>query len=146
VRHEHFGSGVLGDFLRAVRAPLDGRAAGPVVALATLPDELHGLGLQMAAVVFAVAGWSSLVLGVDTPIPQIVALAREARLDAVALSCVQERPTKVGAALRALRRDLPQRVALLVGGHGASAATRLRGVEIMCDLQTLDRWARRRVH
>jgi MerR family transcriptional regulator, light-induced transcriptional regulator len=144
VRHEHFGSGVLGDFLRAVRAPLDERAAGPVVALATLPDELHGLGLQMAAVVFAVAGWRSLVLGVDTPVPQIVALAREARLHAVGLGCVQERPAKVAAALRALRRDLPQRVALLVGGHGASAPPRLRGVETMSDLQALDHWIRRR--
>ncbi len=78
VRHEHFATGVLGDFLRAVRLPLSDRATGPIAALATLPGELHGLGLQMAALVFSFAGWRPLVLGVDTPIAQIVSLAREA--------------------------------------------------------------------
>src|SRR5688572_691090 len=32
VRHEHFASSVLGDFLRAGILPLDGRATGPLVA------------------------------------------------------------------------------------------------------------------
>jgi methanogenic corrinoid protein MtbC1 len=142
VRHEHFASGVLGDFIRTVRLPLDNRATGPVAALATLPHELHGLGLQMAALVFAHAGWRPLVLGVDTPIPQIVALARDATLTAVALSCVQERNNT--PALRRLRRRLPRRVPLLVGGQGAPAQSRLKGVEIFRDLASLDRWIRAR--
>ena len=37
VRHEHFASAVLGDFLRSVRQPLEDRARGPIAALATLP-------------------------------------------------------------------------------------------------------------
>jgi hypothetical protein len=76
VRHEHFVSAALGDFLRAVRIPLAERADGPIVALATLSGELHGLGLQMCALVVAVAGWRPLLLGVNTPFPRIVALAR----------------------------------------------------------------------
>jgi methanogenic corrinoid protein MtbC1 len=142
VRHEHFASAVLGDFLRAVRQPLDDRASGPLVVLATMPDELHGLGLQMAAVVFALAGWRTLVLGVDTPVAQIVALAREAPIAAVALSCVQPRGRNVTAAIRALRRKLPRRVALLVGGTGAPTAAHAAGIEIMPDLEHLDHWLR----
>jgi DNA-binding transcriptional MerR regulator len=142
VRHEHFASAVLGDFVRAVRQPLDDRAGGPLVVLATLPDELHGLGLQMAAVVFALAGWRTLVLGVDTPVAQIVAMGREAPIAAVALSCVQPRGRTVIAAIRALRRKLPRRVALIVGGTGAPTVVRAAGVEIMPDLERLDRWLR----
>jgi methanogenic corrinoid protein MtbC1 len=145
VRHEHFASSILGDFLRTVRQPLDDRAAGPLAALATLPHELHGLGLQMAAVVFALAGWRLLVLGVDTPIPQIAALARDARLAAVALSCVQEQGPTSTAGVRSLRRGLPRGVPLVVGGRGAPTQSRLKGVDIIPDLASLDRWIRDRV-
>lgn len=142
VRHEHFASGVLGDFLRAVRSPLDDRATGPVAALATLPGELHGLGLQMAALVFALAGWRPLVLGVDTPILQIAALAREVPIAAVALSCVQSRVRNAIVLIQELRRRLPRHTPILVGGRGAPADRQLKGVEIVRDLAELDRWVR----
>ena len=35
IRHEHFGSSLLGDFLRGARAPLEDRATGPLIVLAT---------------------------------------------------------------------------------------------------------------
>jgi methanogenic corrinoid protein MtbC1 len=144
VRHEHFASAALGDFLRSARQPLDDRATGPVAALATLPGELHGLGLQMAAVVFAQVGWRALVLGVDTPVAQIAALAREAPIAAVALSCVQPRAARqrMTASLRALRRELPRRLPLLVGGAAAPASQ--AGIETFRDLSALDRWLRSR--
>jgi MerR family transcriptional regulator, light-induced transcriptional regulator len=142
VRHEHFASGVLGDFLRSVRAPLDERATGPIVALATLPDELHGLGLQMAALVVALAGWRPLVLGVDTPVSQISGLAREVPLGAAALSCIRPITRRDTAAIRALRRQLPRAVSIVLGGQSAPGETRLKGVEIVKDLRELDRWAR----
>lgn len=144
VRHEHFGSSVLGDFLGAVRQPLDDRATGPVAALATLPGELHGLGLQMSALVFALAGWRALVLGVDTPVEEITALAREARVTAVALSCVQPRSRKGTALVKSLRRRLPRHIAMIIGGAGAPSADGQRGIEIMSDLASLDRWLRTR--
>jgi len=142
VRHEHFASSVLGDFLRAVRSPLDDRARGPLAVLATLPGELHGLGLQMSALVFALAGWRTLPLGVDTPVAQIVALAREAPVTAVAVSCVQQRRRADAAALRALRQRLPRHVALLVGGSSAPNTVQQRGIYVMSDLASLDRWLR----
>jgi MerR family transcriptional regulator, light-induced transcriptional regulator len=144
VRHEHFASGILGDFLRTVRAPMEDRAAGPVAALATLPNELHGLGLHMAALVFASAGWRPLILGVDTPIDQIAALAREARLSAVALSCVQRGKRTWVAGVWALRSPLPRRVPLLLGGRGAAGGPLVAGVEIMSDMVALNHWIQAR--
>jgi len=142
VRHEHFSSAVLGDFLRSVRLPLDDRASGPVAALATLPGELHGFGLQMAALVFALAGWRALMLGVDTPVAQIAALTREAPIAAVALSCVDPRGRTSAAHVRALRRQLPRHVPLIIGGAGAPAS--VRGVMILPSLAALERWLRDR--
>ncbi len=144
VRHEHFASACLGDFLRVVRMPLDDRADGPIVALATLPGELHGLGLQMSALVFALAGWRVLILGVDTPGDQIVALAREAPIAAVAVSCAAQARRSPAEALRALRGRLPRGLPLLVGGTGAPASLRQEGVEIFPDLAALERWLRTR--
>jgi methanogenic corrinoid protein MtbC1 len=139
VRHEHFASAVLGDFLRSVRQPLDDRARGPIVALATLPGELHGLGLQMAALVFALAGWRALILGVDTPIEQIAALTREVAIVAVALSCVDPHGAKNAAEVRALRRKLPRAVSLIVGG---SSAPEVVGTVTLPNLAALDQWLR----
>jgi methanogenic corrinoid protein MtbC1 len=140
VRHEHFASACLGDFLRAVRIPLEDRASGPIAALATLPGELHGLGLQMSALVCALAGWQPLMLGVNTPVPQIAALAREAPIAAVALSCAPPRRRHTAAALRMLRRRLPRRIALLVGGSGAPVVTPRSGIQVLPDLSALERW------
>lgn len=143
VRHEHFASAVLGDFLRVARSPLEEHSTGPVVALATLPGELHGLGLELAAVVCAQAGWRPLPLGVNTPVSQIVALAAEARLGAIAVSCVNSVAGAAGvvSALRALRRKLPKRLPLVVGGT-AAPAMKLPNVEVLPDLRSLDRWLR----
>jgi methanogenic corrinoid protein MtbC1 len=142
VRHEHFASACVGDFLRAVRMPLDDRATGPIAALATLPGELHGLGLQMSALVFALAGWRVLLLGVDTPVDQIAALAREAPIAAVALSCAAPGGREAAESLGALRRRLPRRLPLLVGGAGAPPARGQAGVEVLADLTALERWLR----
>jgi len=142
VRHEHFASAVLGDFLRSVRQPLDDRARGPIAALATLPGELHGLGLQMAALVFAISGWRPLILGVDTPVEQIAALTREVPIAAVALSCVEPQGAKTSAQIRALRRRLPRQVALIVGGSGAPG---IHGTVVLSDLASLEHWLRSRV-
>lgn len=142
VRHEHFASTALGDFLRAARLPLDERAGGPWVVLATLPGEQHGLGLEMAALVFALRGWRALVLGVDTPPAQIVALTREVDVRAVALSLIRRRPPRdVAPHLTALRRQLPRGVTLILGGSGA-AGERLRklGIMVFKELSVVDRW------
>jgi cobalamin-dependent methionine synthase I len=139
VRHEHFASAILGDFLRSVRQPLEDQAHGPIAALATLPGELHGLGLEMAALVFALADWRPLILGVDTPIDQIAALTEEVPVAVVALSCVEPQGSRSTSQVRALRRRLPRRVPLIVGGSSAPDVT---GTVILPDLPALDRWLR----
>jgi len=141
VRHEHFVSERLGDVLRSLRLPLEDRAAGPLIAFATLPGEGHGLGLQMAALVVAAAGCRVLYLGTETPEGDLASLARDlgARAVAVSFSASSAGKARAGNALRRLRAALPRRCALIAGGDGAPQA--LHGVHVFRDLAGFDRWA-----
>jgi methanogenic corrinoid protein MtbC1 len=143
VRHEHFLSERVGDVLRAVRLPFEERARGPLVVLATLPGESHGLGLQMAALVLAVNGCRLLYLGTEVPLLQIASLAADLGARAVGLS-VSLATKGAGSATQTsrLRALLPRRIALLVGGEGAPRPR--NGVDAIRTLRELEGWARRR--
>jgi methanogenic corrinoid protein MtbC1 len=140
VRHEHFLSERLGDVLRSLRLPLEERAAGPLVGFSTLPGEAHGLGLQMAALAVASAGCRVLYLGTETPLPDMVSLVRDLGARALALSVSASGRARAAAPLRRLRKLLPRRTALLVGGEGAPPS--MAGVRVFADLGGLDAWAR----
>ena len=142
VRHEHFLSERVSDLLAALRMPFEERARGPLVVYATLPGELHGLGLQMAALLLAAAGCRTLFLGTDVPIRQLSPLARDLQARAVAVSVSRaSRGSASAATLRRLRELLPRRVLLVVGGEGAPAAR--PGIEVVNSLRELDAWGRR---
>jgi methanogenic corrinoid protein MtbC1 len=141
VRHEHFLSEQVSDLLGSLRYPLEERARGPLVAFATLPGELHGLGLQMSALVLAAAGCRALYLGTDVPIPQLATLARELPVRAVAVSVSRAARGTAAVGLPRLRAALPRRVRLLTGGRGAPAPR--AGIELVTSLRELDAWGRR---
>jgi methanogenic corrinoid protein MtbC1 len=141
VRHEHFLSQHASELLGSLRRPLEERAQGPLVAYATLPGELHGLGLQMSALVLTAAGCRALYLGTDVPIPQMATLARELPVRAVAVSVSRAAPAAAaGSLLRRLRASLPRRVRLLTGGGGAPPPR--PGVDRVTRLRELDAWGR----
>lgn len=141
VAHEHFLSERLADLLRSARLPFEERARGPLAVLTTLPGEEHALGLQMAALVLAWAGCRVLCLGPRTPVAEVARLARDLQARAVAVSVsLATRGPRTAAKLAVLRRQLPRRTALLVGGDGAPEAR--PGVEVFRDLRALAAWAR----
>jgi MerR family transcriptional regulator, light-induced transcriptional regulator len=141
IRHEHFLSERVSDVLGALRLPLEERASGPLVVYATLPGELHGLGLEMSALVLAAAGCRGLYLGTDVPVPQLLPLARDLGARAVAISISRSTRGPASAALlRRLRAALPRRARLVVGGEGAPPAK--PGIETVTSLRDLDAWGR----
>ncbi len=126
IRHEHFASAVAADFLREARRPFEERAEGPLVAMATLPGDLHEIGLISAAIAFSMRGWRVGYLGTDTPVREVAAYAREVTVRAVALSISPGRRRGAATAIRGLRLALPPSVELWIGGSGAPAG--IRGV------------------
>ncbi|HET7292724.1 MAG TPA: cobalamin-dependent protein, partial [Vicinamibacteria bacterium] len=118
------------------------RARGPLVVYGTLPDERHGLGLEMTALVLAAAGCRTLYLGTDVPVRQLALLARDLQARAVAISVSRASRGRLSASpLRRLRDSLPRRVRLVVGGEGAPAPR--DGIEVVTSLRALDIWGRR---
>jgi DNA-binding transcriptional MerR regulator len=141
VRHEHFLSEVVEHFLRAARASVLKTSSGPGIVLATLEGELHGLGLHMAAVVCARQRWRPRVLGVSTPLDEIVKAALESKARAVGVS-VSLHTGGIGTdrRLAELRRRLPSDRRVIVGGAGARGARRgPRGIEYARTLGDLAR-------
>ena len=144
IRHEHFLSERVGDLLRVLRLPFEGRATGPLVVFATLPGESHALGLQMAALVLAIAGCRIRYVGTEVPVPQVASLAKQLHARAVAMSAsAATRGPATVAQLRRLRLMMPRRVALLVGGEGAPHPR--PGLEVPRDFAALDAWGRQLV-
>jgi len=76
----------------------------------------------------------------------LVAMAREAPIAAVAVSCAPPRRRRTAEALRTLRRQLPKRIPLLVGGSGAPIITPRSGINVLPDLSALERWLALRLY
>lgn len=140
IRHEHFVSERIGDLLRSLRLPFEARARGGVIVLAALSGERHGLGLEMAALVLAAAGWRVLYLGTDMPVAQVSSVVRDTRARAVAVSVSSAaRSDGMAQSVAQLRAELPPRVELIAGGRGAPS---MDGVRALATLEELDGWAR----
>jgi DNA-binding transcriptional MerR regulator/methylmalonyl-CoA mutase cobalamin-binding subunit len=142
IRHEHFTSEIVADLLRTLRSGLVREADGPVLVLATLRDELHGIGLQMCALVCALDRVRARVLGVGTPNEEIAAAARELGADAVAISVsLATGGVETDRRLAELRKLLPDEVRLVVGGAGARGVRRgPRGIEYATSLEGFRQW------
>jgi DNA-binding transcriptional MerR regulator len=144
VRHEHSFSERLGDVLRTLRLPYEQRAEGPRLLLTTFPGEPHGLGLQMAALVVALAGGRPDVLGTETPLPEIHLSWRTRRHDAIGISISS---ATGGAAshreLAKLRKGIPASVPIFAGGRGTADTTPVDGVSTITDFGVLYDWVRR---
>jgi len=128
IRHEHLASACLTDFLRSAREPFDRDATGPRVIAAMLPGDHHEGGLLMAALLLAVHGYRVIFLGRETPIEEIAAAVRDGDVESVAVSVSAAMPrARASAALSRLRKSLPARVTVWLGGAGAPAS--VRGIE-----------------
>lgn len=120
--HEHFASAVLRGVLSRAIASASIENDAPCLAVATPSGQIHELGALMVGTVASAAGWRVLFLGSDLPAGDIARAAREAQVQALALSLVYpgEDP-KMARELRQLRSDLPRTIPILVGGAAARA-------------------------
>lgn len=121
VRQEHAFAAQLTSQLRLLLAAYEDVERPPVVVLATLPGELHGLGLEMVAVYLAARGAAPRLLGTDLPPEQIADAARalSAGVIGISLSAASD-PRAAERQLRKLTRALPRQVSVWIGGAGAS--------------------------
>ena len=137
IRHEHFASACLSDFLREVREPFDHQARGPRVAAAMFPGDEHEGGLLIACVLMAYRGHRVVYLGPNTPVEQIAAATTSGNIEIVAVSVSPVRSRRRASEdIGRLRELLPRGVQVWVGGAGAPPP--LDGVERFDSLVSLD--------
>jgi DNA-binding transcriptional MerR regulator/methylmalonyl-CoA mutase cobalamin-binding subunit len=140
VRHEHFASERLREFLSSQWRPLSDAATGPAYVLATMPNERHVLGLHLAALAVATAGGRVIFLGADSPTSDVAGAVEFHAADAVILSSASgSDPARLKADLASLREQLPPEVALVVGGKG-SVVELPDGVARLETFRELSRW------
>ena len=100
----------------------------PRVLLTTVPGEPHALGLLMAESFMVLEGCDTVALGVQTPLPDIVAAASAYRVNVVALSFTAvQNPRDVLAALAQLRERLPPHIEIWAGGQCPALYRQPRG-------------------
>jgi DNA-binding transcriptional MerR regulator/methylmalonyl-CoA mutase cobalamin-binding subunit len=139
VEHEHLAAAVLAAELARLgdARNRDGAAAGPRLALATLPGERHALGLAMVAALCAERGLPQAHLGADLPCERIARAAVVLDADVVALSVsLAHAGVATERAVRELRALLPDPVELWLGGSGVQGRRRRpRGVRTFASLR-----------
>jgi methanogenic corrinoid protein MtbC1 len=138
VHHEHFFTECAEDVIRAVRLPFEREARGPGVIFATLPGELHGLGLQMATLAAAAAGLRPHVLGTATPVQEIADAWVVRNADAIGISIsLSTGGPSARRQLARLRETIPMTVPILLGGRGARRAHPSPDFAIVEDLRQI---------
>jgi methanogenic corrinoid protein MtbC1 len=121
VRHEHMLSECLSAQLRVLMSAYEDRPGAPRVLLTTLPNERHGLGLEMVEVYLATSQVTPVLLGVETPAEQIVKAARSHTVDAVGLLVTLASDLKATKSqVRWMLGELPRRVRVWLGGAGGA--------------------------
>lgn len=120
VAHEHLATVVVRHYLTNLWASNRAAPNAPAIVIATLPGQLHEIGAQLAAAVASSHGWNVVYLGASLPADEIANAVNETRACAVGISIVypSDDPFLVRE-MYALRRCLPENIALLVGGSGA---------------------------
>jgi methanogenic corrinoid protein MtbC1 len=139
VRHEHFASERLRELLVRQWRPLSDAATGPVLVLATLPGELHVLGLHMAALALALHNTRLVFLGADSPPAEVArAMQQHAALAVVLSAAAGVDRGRLERDVNALRAELGPNALILAGGAGFQPP--LRAVLTVPTLRDLVAW------
>jgi methanogenic corrinoid protein MtbC1 len=140
VRHEHVLTEIIRGQLHVLRMGYDDESNRPSMCLATLPGELHSVGIELVALFLAAHGVNPIVVGASTPREEIAAAARAYHTSAIGLSAVCEPPPEHREHVRWIVANRPTGCEVIVGGNGADTLAG-RGVAIVKTWGELERVA-----
>lgn len=133
IAQEHFGSGVLHNFLEERWRLANAANAGKPLLLAMLPGDSHSFGLHLCALAAVQAGRRVLWLGPGTPAATVLSAAAGWESGGLCLSLsVTTRWVEAREFLRELRRELDPGLPFYAGGAGMRG--RIRGIRTFANL------------
>ena len=140
VAQEHLASSVARSLLaRLIGSSTDGEAR-PRIVVATPSGERHEIGALMVAALSHAEGWRVAYLGPDLPPREIVDAALDTEARAVALSLVYREGGDLSDQIGTIRRGLPVRMDVLVGGPAVEVLAKVRGLTRFEDVRELRRY------
>ncbi|MGA1206403.1 MAG: MerR family transcriptional regulator [Gammaproteobacteria bacterium] len=117
IAHEHMATAHLRTFLGALRFREVFTGTEPKIVVTTPTGQLHELGALMIAALVSIDGWQPVYLGPNTPADEIIAAVKQSGAKAVSLSLTYPADDpRIPLELTRLRAQLPEEVALFVGG------------------------------
>ena len=121
ILEEHYYADQVTVVLNSALNNLPSRPGNQRVLLTTSPGELHGIGLLMVACVLRLEGAEVMLLGVQTPLEEIVRGALRYRCSVVGLSCSKHLGRRtIQNQLYRLRKLLPESMPIWAGGDGVA--------------------------
>lgn len=139
VAQEHFAMERMSDFLTARWREQNETLTGRPFLMATLPKDIHRLGLLMASLMTVLAGRRIVFLGTQVPATDIAEAAKVTNADAVCLSISSTVPSRFANSSTAeIRASLPGQVQMICGGNGAPEAT--DGIRVFNDIMDYHHW------
>lgn len=142
--HEHLTTATVRRVLAWIIDQHEPAPDAPTILVTTPTGQWHELGAKLVAATAATIGWNVVYLGSNLPASVIVQAAKRRKVRAVALSIVYpEDDPQVDGELRSLREQLPEDVAIVVGGSGTPAyrpSLDAIGATVVSDLPSLRRW------
>jgi methanogenic corrinoid protein MtbC1 len=125
ISHEHFATFRVGDVLTDLEIEAKPPRVSTKLLLATLPGDLHGIGLVMAEAVLKAEGVESVVLGADNPLKEIASAAKSSGATHIGLGISRGLAQMgVGKLVEELMEEAPG-VEIILGGGGVSMGIRL---------------------
>jgi len=140
VFEEHLYSEQVNSVLRTAISTIRHASGTPRVLLTTLPGEEHSLGLLMVEATLSLCGAHCIMLGVQTPIGEIVQAVQAHKVDVLILTFSSAMPTRqVRSGIEQMRNALPEPVAFWVGGSGVQKQSNDElGTQVMVTLSDLN--------
>jgi MerR family transcriptional regulator, light-induced transcriptional regulator len=118
--HEHLATAEVRGFLDGVAGAFPPAPGAPALVVGTPAWQHHELGALLAAASAQAEGWRVIYLGPNLPATELAAAVIEVGARALALSVtLVEDGDRLLDELRALRRLLPERVEIVIGGRAA---------------------------
>ncbi len=138
---EHAASNLVRDVI-ATFCRTRATASRAIVLFATPPNELHDLGLRLAACLVTALGMQALLLGAQVPAEDVVLAAQRVGARAVVISATAHvLADEWESYVRVLDVHLPAPMGLWVGGHGAERLRSTLSARIV-RLPTLEAFSR----
>lgn len=119
VAQEHLASAIVRDAIGMLIRQYHRDDAGPRLLFATPAGELHEFGILSAALLAAESGLGVIYLGCNLPKDDLVRAAQRTKPRAVVLGVIDRTDSERGnrTYFKQLRRELPEKIDLLAGGH-----------------------------